>query len=109
MLDDHQFQSRSQEALDDLFERLNAAAETHEFEADFNGGALTVEFEEPPTKFVVSPNSPVKQVWVSAHLKSYKLDWDEAREEFVLAATGQSLNDMMAEAVTKQIGSPVTL
>ena len=90
MLDDQEFQLKSDEALAKLYKALAEASDEHGFDTDF-GGALTVEFEDPPAKFVVSPNAPVKQIWVSAHMKSYKLDWDPARSEFVLPETGQSL------------------
>lgn len=108
-MDDQTFQSHSADALDDLFDRLTSASEKHGFEADFNGGALTIEFEDPPAKFVVSPNSPVKQIWVSAHSKSFKLDWDASREAFVLAGTGQTLAEMIGAAVSQQLGTSVTL
>jgi iron donor protein CyaY len=108
-VDDQAFKSCSADALDDLFDRLTTAGEQHGFEADFNGGALTVEFEDPPAKFVVSPNSPVKQIWVSAHSKSFKFDWDAAREAFVLPATRQTLSEMMSEAISQQLGASVKL
>jgi CyaY protein len=106
---DPEFQTRADAALKDLYMRLSAAAEDHDFEADFNAGALAIEFEDPPGKFVVSPNSPVKQIWVSAHSKSFKFDFDAARGAFVLPATGQTLAEMMSDAVTQQIGEPVKL
>jgi iron donor protein CyaY len=106
-MDDHEFQNRSGEALDDLYKRLLAAAEEHDFEADFNAGALAIEFEDPPGKFVVSPNSPVKQIWVSAHSKSFKLDWDSERSAFILGS--QSLAELIAEAIGKQLGEEVKL
>ena len=106
-MDDQEFQTRAAEALEDLYNRLGQAAEEHDFEADFNAGALAIEFEDPPAKFVVSPNSPVKQIWVSAHMKSSKLDWDPARAAFV--ANGQTLAELIAEAVGKQLGSPISL
>jgi CyaY protein len=106
-VDDHQFQTEASAALDDLNRRLLRAAEQHEFEADFNAGALTIEFEDPPAKFVVSPNSPVRQIWVSAHSKSFKLDWDPARSAFVLL--GQTLAEMMGGHISQQLGETVTL
>jgi CyaY protein len=106
-VDDHQFQAEASAALDDLNRRLAAAAEDHDFEADFNAGALTIEFEDPPAKFVVSPNSPVKQIWVSAHSKSFKFDWDPARRAFVL--NGQALSEMIAGAISQQLGETITL
>ena len=73
------FRTRADEALEDLTGGSRPRERRHDFEADFNAGALAIEFEEPPAKFVVSPNAPVSQIWVSAHMKSFKLDWDPAR------------------------------
>jgi iron donor protein CyaY len=108
-MDDQEFQTFAGEAMHDLYKRLNAASGSGEFEADFNSGALAIEFEEPPAKFVVSPNSPVRQIWVSAHSRSFKLDWDQGRGEFVLAATGQSLAEMVGGAISQQLGQEVKL
>ena len=108
-MDDQEFKNRADEALSGLYKRLSAASDEFEFDADFNSGALAIEFETPPGKFVVSPNAPVKQVWVSAHSKSYKLDWDEAQGAFVLPGSGQTLVDLVGEAISKQIGEEVSL
>src|SRR5450755_4297834 len=108
-MDEQEFKNRAEQALDDLYRRLSAAAEDYDFEVDFNAGALAIEFEKPPAKFVVSPNSPVSQIWVSAHSKSFKLDWDPARQTFVLAGTGQTLNELISDAVGKQLGERVML
>ena len=108
MLDDQEFQLRSDEALRKLYNSLARASDEHGFDTDY-GGALTVEFDDPPAKFVVSPNAPVKQVWVSAQMKSFKLDWDAARGEFVLVETGQSLAQLVQEAVSRQLDAEVTL
>jgi CyaY protein len=108
MLDDQSFQLKSDEALSKLYNSLVQASDEYGFDTDF-GGTLTVEFDEPAAKFVVSPNAPVKQVWVSANMKSYKLDWDSARGEFVLPDSGQSLSELMQEAVSRQLGEEVSL
>ena len=108
-MDEQEFKERAEEALDDLYRRLCATAEDYDFEADFNSGALAIEFETPPAKFVVSPNSPVSQIWVSAHSKSFKLDWDPARGAFVLAGPGQTLAEFIGQAVSQQIGETVAL
>jgi CyaY protein len=106
-MDDATFQKRADAALEDLFDALNDASSSHDFEADFNAGALTVEFEDPPAKFVVSPNSPVRQIWISANVKSYKLSWDEAASAFML--DGRALREHMASAIATHLGQPVTL
>jgi CyaY protein len=77
-------------------------ADQYDFEADFDlVGALTIEFDEPRAKFVVSPQTPVRQVWVSAHSRSFELDWDGARGAFVPAASGQSLAEPIAARVQR--------
>jgi CyaY protein len=108
-MDDQEFKRLADEALQALYKRLTAASNDAEFEADFNAGALTIEFEEPPGKFVISPNAPVHQIWVSAHSKSYKLDWDNAGSTFVLQPSGQSLTELIQDAITKQLGEEVSL
>jgi len=108
-MDEQEFRDRADEALDDLYRRLSKAAEQHDFEADFNSGALAVEFESPPAKFVVSPNAPVRQVWVSAHMKSFKLDWDPERNAFVVPGSGQTLAALMADAIGQQLNEEVSL
>lgn len=109
LLDEQEFHLRADEALSALNGALVGASEEHGFEPDLNNGALTVEFEEPPAKFVVSPNSPVRQVWVSALAKSYKLDWNTARGEFVLASSGQSLKELIAEQISRHLGEEIAL
>jgi iron-sulfur cluster assembly protein CyaY len=108
-MDEQEFRDRADEALDDLYRRLSKAAEQYDFEADFNSGALAIEFESPPAKFVVSPNAPVRQVWVSALTKSFKLDWDPERSAFVVPGSGQTLAALMADAIGQQLDQEVNL
>lgn len=108
-MDEQDFKNRSEEALQGLYKKLAKASDEYDFEPDFNSGALSVEFEEPKAKFVVSPNAPVRQIWVSAHSKSFKLDWNAERKAFVLPGTGQNLDEMMSDAISKLLNEPVTL
>jgi iron donor protein CyaY len=108
-LTDHEFQTRSDAAIQDLNRALLRAAEQIEFDPDFQAGALTIEFESPREKYVVSPNAPVYQVWVSARVKSYKLDWVVEREAFVLAATGQTLKELLGDLIGQRVGESVVL
>jgi CyaY protein len=56
---------------------------------------------------VVSPNAPVRQIWISARVKSFKLDWDEAQSAFVLTADGRTLLRLMADLIGEMRGHPV--
>jgi iron donor protein CyaY len=108
-MDDQEFKKLADESLHALYKKLAAASDDAEFEPEFNSGALAIEFENPPGKFVISPNAPVHQIWVSAHSKSYKLDWDPVESSFVLSSTGQTLTELIQEAIGKQLGEEVSL
>jgi iron-sulfur cluster assembly protein CyaY len=108
-MDDQEFKNRADQSLEALYRRLLAASDAADFEADFNSGALAIEFEDPPAKFVISPNAPVHQIWVSAHSKSYKLDWDAAANDFVLPSTAQALTELIQDAIAQQLGEEISL
>ena len=109
MLDEQQFKTYCDSTLEALNRSLGRAGDDLGFEADMNNGALTVEFEDPPARFVISPQTPVRQIWVSAHSRSFKLEWNETARAFVLPATGQNLSELMAEQISKQLGEEVKL
>src|SRR5690242_15223198 len=100
-MDDQQFRLKADEALSDVYDALVDAGDEHDFEADLSD-ALTVEFSNPPAKFVISPNAPVKQVWVSALSQSFKLEWNAQRGAFILPDTGQTLKEVVSSAVSRQ-------
>ncbi len=108
-MDEQEFKNESSRAMETLFKKLSNAVEQYEFEPDFNAGALSIEFDQPKAKFVVSPNAPVRQIWVSAHSKSFKLDWVPARSAFVLPTTGETLDEMIAGAIGKHLNEEVSL
>ena len=108
-MDEQDFKKTADEALTALYRALAAAADDYGFDVDFNSGALGIEFEDPPAKFVVSPNTPVRQIWVSAHAKSYKLDWDVVENAFVHTESGDTLKKLIEKAVGKQLKEEVIL
>jgi len=109
MIDEQEFKRRADDALSALNRDLIAASDDYGFEADFNAGALGVEFEDPPAKFVISPNTPVRQIWVSANNRSYKLDWDVVENAFVHSESGDSLKELVEKAISTHLGEEVSL
>ncbi len=94
MLSEQDFRLRADHALEGLQRALLPGADVEGFEVELQNGVLQVVFEEPSAaKFVVSPNAPVRQIWVSAMSRSYKLAWSEERSAFAL--DGEPLNDLM--------------
>ena len=84
-LTEQEFRVKSDEALESARRALLALADTEGFEVELHNGVLQIVFEEPTdAKFVVSPNAPVRQIWVSAMARSYKLSWAPALNAFAL-------------------------
>ena len=108
MVDENEFRTRSEQALIALQRALERASDHHDFEVDSNAGALSIEFADPPAKFVVSPNAPVRQIWVSARVQSFKFDWNDASAAFALP-DGRTLHQLIADVVGEQLGETVSL
>jgi|SRR5580704_6558354 iron donor protein CyaY len=103
MLDEIAFRNHADAALDSLKQSLITAEESAEIEVEDQAGALQVSFEDG-SRFVISPNAPVRQIWISALATSFKLDWSEAKKDFVLAKTGEGLKTLTARLINQQLG-----
>jgi CyaY protein len=103
-LSEQDFRVKSDEALEEARQELLPLADEEEFEVELQNGVLNVVFEEPrDAKFVVSPNAPVRQIWVSAMSRSYKLAWDPTREAFAL--NGEALPDLLTRLCSEFLES----
>jgi len=94
MIDETTFRRVSDQALEALKQSLIEAEEDGGFEAEDNNGVLNVLFEDGAAKFVFTPNTPVRQIWISAQSTSFKLDWDESTSLFILPKTGEALKPL---------------
>jgi iron donor protein CyaY len=84
-LSEQDFRLQADRTLEQLQHALLPMADEHGFEVELQNGVLQIVFEEPvAAKFVVSPNAPVRQIWVSAMSRSYKLTWLPESAAFVL-------------------------
>jgi CyaY protein len=105
-LSDQEFRVKSEEALQGARRALLPLADTHGFEVELQNGVLNLVFEAPTeTKFVVSPNAPVRQIWVSAMARSYKLSW--APEVGAFSLNGESLPQMLDRLARTFLGERV--
>ena len=107
MLDELEFRSRVEADLESLKQHLYACEEEAEagFEVEEQNGVLNVVFEEPAGKFVITPNAPVRQIWISALSTSFKLDWDAVASAFVLPKTGESLQPLVDRLIEEHLGN----
>lgn len=104
-MDELEFSNRAESALNALMQHLITREEADDagFEVEGQGGLLNVVFEEPAAKFVITPNAPVQQIWISALSTSFKLDWNAAAEAFVLPKTGEQLTPLIDRLIAEQL------
>lgn len=104
MLDELEFRRVAGTALDALKKHLIVREEDEEagFEVEEQNGAVTVLFERPPEKFVITPNAPVRQIWISALSTSFKLDWDAKASAFVLPRTSEPMVSLVDRLIDQR-------
>src|ERR1700687_3121898 len=99
-LTEQEFRVKSDQAIEQARRALMALADQEGFEIELQDGVLNLLFEEPSeARFVVSPNAPVRQIWVSAMARSYKLAWSPDANAFVL--DGETLATLV-ERLTRE-------
>jgi CyaY protein len=107
MIDEATFRRESDDALNALKQSIIAAEDDDgTFEAEDNNGVLNIVFENGSNKFVLTPNTPVRQIWISAQATSYKLDWSEATHAFTLPRTGEDLKTLTQRLLREHLGDP---
>lgn len=105
MQDETEFRRAADAAIEALKKHLIAREEENEsgFEVEEQNGVLNVLFEDPGGKFVVTPNTPMRQIWISALATSFKLDWDAAAQKFVLPRTGEYLIPLLDRLIEEHL------
>jgi CyaY protein len=99
VLTEQEFRLKSDDSLERARRSLLPLADVEGFEVEPEDGVLTLIFDEPrDERFIVSPNAPARQIWVSAMAKGYKLAWSAELGEF--AIDGETLPNLL-ERLTK--------
>lgn len=107
MLDEATFRRESDSALEALKQSLiHAEEEVGGFETEEKNGVLNVLFDDGSAKFVFTPNTPVRQVWISAQSTSFKLEWSDAARAFTLPRTGEDLRSLTERLLREHLNDP---
>jgi CyaY protein len=104
MLDEPTFRRVSDSALERLKQSLIDAEEDGGFETEEKNGVLNVLFEDDSAKFVFTPQTPVRQIWISARSTSFKLEWSPDASAFVLPKTGEALIPLTERLLREHLG-----
>lgn len=105
MLDELTFRKYADAAIESLKKSLIDAEEDGGFEAEEQNGVLNIVFDEPPAKFVITPNAPVRQIWISALSTSFKLDWSDEASGFILPKDRTLLKPLVARLINQHLGT----
>jgi CyaY protein len=110
MMDEQEFVKRCDGALEDLRDKLAELGDAHGFDVEGGSGKLEILFEDDDdTRFVISPNTPVRQIWISALTTSFKLGWSAAAGAFVLEKSGETLSQLMGRILSQHLGKTVVV
>jgi len=109
MIEEHEFKKHAQETLTALQGDLVLAGDDYGFESSLHSGAITISFERPPGKFTIAPEAGVRQIKVTLGARGFKLDWDIVENTFVHTETGQTLKEMVEQAISKYLKRDVEL
>ena len=105
-LSEQEFRLEADRALEQALRALMPLAEQEGFDVELQDGVLQIVFSVPaPTKFVVSPNAPARQIWVSAMSRGYKLGW--ASEASAFALEGETLSALLERLTLTYLGGPM--
>lgn len=103
MIDEATFRRESDRALESLKQALIRAEEAGGFEVEEKNGVLNVLFDEADERFVFSPNAPVRQIWISAQSTSFKLEYNEGTQQFILPRTQEDLRGLTQRLLQEQL------
>src|SRR5881227_3935020 len=102
-MNDQEFRSHVEPAMDSLKRSLMAAEDSADIEVEDQAGALHISFDDG-SRFVISSNPPARQIWISALATSFKLDWSDAENDFVLQKSGERLKPLVGRLINQQLG-----
>ena len=101
-LTEQEFRLEADRAFEEARRALTPLADEADFEIELQNGVMELVFDEPaPAKFVVSPNAPVRQIWISAMARSYKLSWTPESAAFAL--DGERLDKLLDRLVRQYV------
>ena len=110
MIDEATFRRESDRALESLKQSLIAAEDDDgTFEFEDNNGVMNIIFENGSSKFVITPNTPIRQVWISAQATSFKLDWSDTANAFTFPKTGEDLKTLIQRLLREHLNDPTII
>jgi len=109
MIEEHDFKKHAHEALVALQGDLVLAGDDYGFESSLHSDAITISFQHPAGKFTIVPDGAAGQIKINMGARNSKLDWDIVENTFVHTESGQSLKELVQQALSKHLKRDVEL
>lgn len=107
-MEEREFVGKAETAMEALRRRLIQLVDENDFDVEGNAEKLEVTFDDADGgRFIISRNSPARQIWISALGTSFKLGWSDAAGAFVLESSGETLAQLMSRLLSQQMGTGV--
>jgi iron donor protein CyaY len=88
----------------DLEQKLAAMIDAgSDFDFTRSGDVLTIEFEDGE-KIVITPQSPMEQLWISANYAGHRFNWSEEHNDWIHEKTGELFEEFVVNALSKKLG-----
>lgn len=101
------FHQRSQRALERLDQALGDL-EHDDLDVQLAGDVLTLAFPRGE-RFIINAHSAAGQIWMAAGTTAWHFDYDEGRERWIAARTGDELVATVARVVGDRLGIALSL
>jgi len=77
-----------------------------EFDLERNGDVLTIEFEDGE-KIVITPQSPLEQLWISANYAGHRFNWRDG--DWKNEKDCNSITTFLSSVLSSKLGSSIEL
>jgi len=109
MIEEHEFKKHAHETLAALQGDLVLAGDDYGFQSTLQSDTITISFARPSGKFTIAPESASGQLKAAFGARGYKLDWDIVENTFVHTESGQTLKELVEQAISKYLKRDVEL
>ena len=103
-MDEFEFRHRVDGAMEALKKALRHAEDDADFQVEEEDRALHISFDISPGSFEISPNDEFQQIWISALASTFKLDWSEKVNDWVLPKSGERLKPLLTRLMNQKFG-----
>lgn len=89
--------------IDELQERVEIVLEDADLDLDIEnaGGVLVIRFAND-TQVILSRQPALKQLWLAAKSGGYHLDYDIINQQWLLATTHETIEQLLARVIKEQ-------